>query len=68
MRLALLLNLPAAAVEMDPSNAQAEVALDAAMQGDLDAGIAHTHYGTNLSPSRQAAGVLRLSDGIISTA
>jgi hypothetical protein len=34
---------------MDPSNAQAEVALGAAMQGDLAAGIAHTHHGIKLS-------------------
>jgi adenylate cyclase len=40
------------AVEIDPSNAQAEVALGAAlaMMGDLDAGIAHMRHGIRLSP------------------
>jgi adenylate cyclase len=40
------------AVDIDPSNAQAEVALGAAlgMLGDLDAGIAHMRLGIKLSP------------------
>jgi tetratricopeptide (TPR) repeat protein len=40
------------AVEIDPSNAQAEVALGAAlaMRGDLDAGIVHMRHGIKLSP------------------
>jgi adenylate cyclase len=40
------------AVEIDPSNAQAEVALGAAlaMLGDLDVGIAHMRHGIKLSP------------------
>jgi adenylate cyclase len=40
------------AVDIDPSNAQAEVALGAAlgMLGDLDAGIAHMRHGIKLSP------------------
>lgn len=40
------------AVEIDPSNAQAEVALGAAlaMMGDLDAGIARMRHGIRLSP------------------
>jgi Flp pilus assembly protein TadD len=40
------------AVETDPSNAQAEVALGAAlaMMGDLDGGIARMRHGIKLSP------------------
>ena len=40
------------AFEMDPSNAQAEVALGAALTtlGDLDAGIARLRHGIKLSP------------------
>jgi Flp pilus assembly protein TadD len=40
------------AVEIDPSNAQAEVALGAAlaMMGDLDAGIVRMRHGIRLSP------------------
>ena len=40
------------AVEMDPSNAQAEVALGAALAllGDLDSGIAHMRRGIKLRP------------------
>ena len=40
------------AVELDPSNAQAEVALGAALAqpGDFDTGIAHMRHGIKLSP------------------
>jgi tetratricopeptide (TPR) repeat protein len=40
------------AVELDPSNAQAQVALGAALalSGDLDGGIAYMRHGIKLSP------------------
>ena len=46
------------AVEIDPSNAQAEVALGAAlaMLGDLDAGIARMRHGIRLSPRDRRLG------------
>jgi adenylate cyclase len=46
------------AVEIDPSNAQAEVALGAAlgMMGDLDAGIARMRHGIRLSPRDRRLG------------
>ena len=46
------------AVEIDPSNAQAEVALGAALAlgGDLDTGIAHMRHGIKLSPRDRRLG------------
>jgi adenylate cyclase len=46
------------ASEMDPSNAQAEVALGAAlaMLGDRDAGIKHMHLGIKISPRDRRLG------------
>lgn len=46
------------AVEIDPSNAQAEVALGAAlgMMGDLDAGILRMRHGIRLSPRDRRLG------------
>jgi adenylate cyclase len=46
------------AFENDPSNAQAEVALGAALAllGDLDAGIAHMRHGIKLSPRDRRLG------------
>jgi adenylate cyclase len=46
------------AVEIDPSNAQAEVALGAALAlgGDLDTGIAYMRHGIKLSPRDRRLG------------